>query len=144
MDIGDRFPEFNLPDENGEMFSSGCIEGMRFVVYFYKSDGSPEDAAEAVDFNGYYPKLILRNILTIGISGDPPDSHRSLIANNNLKIKLLSDSDGGLVSKVCTANEERCTFIIGKDGTVEAVWHNVSARGHADQVYDRVRSLSKL
>ena len=37
----------------------------------------------------------------------------------------------------------RSTFIVGKDGTVEAAWHAVKVKGHVDIVYDTVKSLLK-
>ena len=35
----------------------------------------------------------------------------------------------------------RSTFIIGKDGKVEACWYKVKVDGHADMVYSTVKSL---
>ena len=38
MDVGDRFPDFVLKDENGEEFDSRMLEGIRHIVYFYPPD----------------------------------------------------------------------------------------------------------
>ena len=34
LDVGDSFPHFILPDENGEIFDSKYLEGIRYIVYF--------------------------------------------------------------------------------------------------------------
>ena len=41
MDVGDRFPDFVLKDENGEEFDSRMLEGIRHIVYFYPRDNTP-------------------------------------------------------------------------------------------------------
>ena len=74
------------------------------------------------------------------------------IAKNELKCKLLSDSDHTLMEQVGAWGKKmmygkevegtiRSTFIIGKDGKVEACWYKVKVDGHADTVYSTVKSL---
>ena len=41
MEVGDKFPAFRLPDENGQTFDSAMLEGVMFVVYFYPRDNTP-------------------------------------------------------------------------------------------------------
>ena len=95
---------------------------------------------------------MIRNVPVIGISKDSPESHRKFIAKNDLKFKLLSDSDHTLMEQVGAWGKKmmygkevegtiRSTFIIGKDGKVEACWYKVKVDGHADMVYSTVKSL---
>ncbi|MFA6679483.1 MAG: peroxiredoxin [Candidatus Methanomethylophilaceae archaeon] len=148
MERGDRFPDFKLLDENGEIFDSKMLEGVRFIMYLYSGDNDLESVIEASDFNDVYPKLILRNIPIIGVSGDDPVSHQKFIKTNGLKIKLLTDTDHEFSKKVDAWKETEgvvsSTFVINKKGTIDVVWHNVIVKGHADQVYDRVKSMMKL
>jgi len=148
MEVGDRFPDFKLLDENGEVFDSRMLEGVRFITYFYSGDGDLESVAEASNFNNIYPKLIIRNIPIVGVNGDDSVSHQRFIKNNGLKIKLLTDADYTLIKKVDAWEETqgvvRSTFVIDKKGIIDAVWHNVIVKDHAEQVYDRVKSLMKL
>ena len=154
MEIGDRFPDFTLPDENGEEFSSSSLEGVRYVIYFYSKDNTPGCTKEAQEFTALFPKFMLRNIPIIGVSKDSSASHRKFIDSKELKIKLLSDPNHELMEKVGawgtkisygkeTVGTIRSTFIVGKDGSIEAVWHNVKAGGHAEKVFDRALSLFK-
>ncbi|MBS7382154.1 MAG: peroxiredoxin [Candidatus Methanomethylophilaceae archaeon] len=152
MDVGDSFPHFILPDENGEIFDSKYLEGIRYIVYFYPKDNTSGCTKEAQTFNEVYTKLMIRNVPVIGISKDSPESHRKFIAKNDLKFKLLSDSDHTLMEQVGAWGKKmmygkevegtiRSTFIIGKDGKVEACWYKVKVDGHADTVYSTVKSL---
>ena len=152
LDVGDSFPHFILPDENGEIFYSKYLEGIRYIVYFYPKDNTSGCTKEAQTFNEVYTKLMIRNVPVIGISKDSPESHSKFIAKNDLKFKLLSDSDHTLMEQVGAWGKKmmygkevegtiRSTFIIGKDGKVEACWYKVKVDGHADMVYFTVKSL---
>ena len=121
-------------------------------MYFYPKDNTSGCTKEAQTFNEVYTKLMIRNVPVIGISKDSPESHRKFIAKNDLKFKLLSDSDHTLMEQVGAWGKKmmygkevegtiRSTFIIGKDGKVEACWYKVKVDGHADTVYSTVKSL---
>lgn len=155
MEIGDRFPDYLLADENGEMFDSRALSGVSHVIYFYPRDNTSGCTREAVDFSGLTVNFMLRNVAVIGVSRDSPASHRKFIDKNGLKIKLLSDPDHSLTEaagawgkKMMYGKETegviRSTFIVGKDGKVEAVWKKVKVDGHAQEVLDKVVSLSKI
>lgn len=154
MEIGDKFPDFLLADENGEMFDSKALAGLRHVIYFYPKDNTSGCTREAVDFSELIVNFMLRNIAVIGVSRDSPATHRKFIDKNGLKIKLLSDPDhtlteavGAWGKKVMYGKEVegviRSTFIIGRDGRVEAAWKKVKVDGHAQAVLDRAVSLTK-
>ena len=72
MEVGDRFPDFVLKDENGEEFDSRMLDGVRHIVYFYPKDNTPGCTKEAVEFTAMVPKLMMRNIPIIGIARTPP------------------------------------------------------------------------
>jgi peroxiredoxin Q/BCP len=152
MDVGDPFPDFALPDENGEIFDSSSLRGIRYVIYFYPKDGTPGCTREAIGFNGRYVKFMMMNIPIIGVSKDSPESHRRFREKNGLKMKLLSDADAGLMKRAGVWGLKknygkeyegtiRSTFIVGKDGMIEAVWSNVKIDGHAYAVDDRLHDI---
>lgn len=154
MEVGEKFPSFKLKDEDGMEFDSSFLEGMRYVIYFYSRDNTAGCTKEAEEFSAAFPKLTMRNIPVIGVSKDSPESHRKFIDSKGLKVKLLSDPDHALMEQVGAWGEKkmygkvvegtiRSTFIIGRDGTVEAAWRNVKVTGHVDKVVDKAMSLSK-
>ncbi len=152
MDVGERFPAFILSDENGQTFDSAMLEGVTFVLYFYPRDNTPGCTKEALGFNDIYKKLMVRNIPIIGVSKDSPESHRKFADKNGLRFKLLSDPELRLIKaagawgkKIMYGKETegtvRSTYIVGKDGKVEAVWPKVRVEGHADEVYAKIKQL---
>ena len=154
MEVGDRFPEFRLMDENGEYLDSSTLEGIRYVIYFYSKDNTPGCTKEAEEFSASIAQFMLRNIPVIGVSRDSSDSHRRFIDGHQLKVKLLSDPEHELMEKAGawgpkvsygkeTVGTIRSTFIVGKDGTVEAAWRNVKVAGHVEKVLSSAVSCSK-
>ena len=154
MEVGDVFPAFRLKDENGEDLDSSTLEGIRYVIYFYPKDNTPGCTREAEEFSASIAQFMLRNIPVIGVSKDSPESHRKFIDGHQLKVKLLSDTDHELMEKVGawgtkvsygkeTVGTIRSTFIVGKDGRVEAIWRNVKVAGHVDKVLSCAVSCSK-
>ncbi len=145
MEVGDRFPSFRLKDENGEELDSSTLEGIRYVVYFYSKDSTPGCTKEAEEFSANFTNFMLRNIPVFGVSKDSVDSHKKFIEKYQLKVKLLSDPDKELMQAVGawgpkvsygkeTIGTIRSTFLVGKDGKVEAAWRNVKVAGHVDKV----------
>jgi peroxiredoxin len=154
MEKGDKFPAFVLQDENGEEFDSRQLEGIRYVIYFYPKDNTAGCTTEAKDFTDAFPNFMLRNIPVIGVSKDSVRSHRNFMDKHQLKVKLLSDPEHVLMEKVGawgtkvsygkeTVGTIRSTFIVGKDGTVEAAWRNVKVAGHVQKVLDTAVGLAK-
>jgi Peroxiredoxin len=152
MNVGDEFPHFVLSDENGEDFDSSSLSGLRFVIYFYSKDGTSGCTREAQEFSALYPKFMLRNIPIIGVSKDTSPTHRKFIDKNSLKIKLLSDQDHKLMEEIGVwgtkmmygkevQGTKRSTFIVGKDGKIEAMWSGVKVDGHAEKVLEKAISL---
>lgn len=128
------------------------LKGIRHVIYFYPKDSTSGCTTEAKDFNEVYPKLMIMNIPIIGISRDGAASHQKFIANNGLKLKLLTDKDHELMEKVGAWGKKvmygketegviRSTFVVGKDGTIEAVWYKVKVAGHVQSVVEKIKTL---
>ena len=154
MEVGDRFPEFRLKDENGEELDSSSLDGVRYVIYFYPKDNTPGCTKEAEEFSASIGQFMMRNIPVIGVSKDSVESHRRFIDKHQLRVKLLSDPDHELMEKVGawgikvsygkeTVGTIRSTFIVGRDGTVEAAWRNVKVNGHVDKVLACAVSCAK-
>ena len=154
MQVGDRFPDFRLPDENGDIMDSKLLSNIRYIIYFYPKDNTGGCTTEAKEFSEIADSLMIRNVPIFGVSRDSGQSHRNFIEKHGLKIKLLTDKDHELMEKVGAWGMKkmygkdvegviRSTFVVGKDGKVEAAWHAVKVNGHVQIVYDTVKSLLK-
>lgn len=145
LDIGDKIPQFVLPNQDGEMVKSSQFEGNPLVVYFYPRDSSPACTIEACSFRDYYPKFKKRKIPVIGISTDDIASHKRFCVNNKLLFILLSDPVKNTINAFGAWGEKkifgvprkgiiRATFIIDSEGRVKNVFPRVKPAGHAAEV----------
>ena len=152
MDVGERFPDYVLTDDSGAEFDSRTMAGKRYVLYFYPKDNTSGCTTEAKDFTAAAPSLAEKGIEVIGVSRDSTASHQNFKRKQELTIRLLTDADHSLMEKVGAwglktnygktfEGVKRTTFVIGPDGTVEAVWNNVKVAGHVAKVVEKVGSL---
>lgn len=135
-----QLPDFVLKDENGEALDSSFLKGMRMVVCFIPDLGE-ESVEQLCDFDSIYQKLMIRNIVTLMVVKAECTELRSVMDEQGLKVKLLSDLDEGLVN--ACGLEGRATVMVSKEGEIVSSWSSVRPSGHADAVYDKVKSLFK-
>ena len=152
MDAGERFPDYVLTDDSGAEFDSRSMAGKRYVLYFYPKDNTSGCTTEAKDFTAASADFAALGMEVIGVSRDSTASHQNFKRKQELTIRLLTDADHSLMEKVGAwglktnygktfEGVKRTTFIIGKDGIVEAVWNNVKVAGHVAKVLDKAKSL---
>lgn len=154
MEIGDRFPDFRLPDADGNILDSADLEGVTYILYFYPRDNTSGCTKEALGFNEVFERLAARKVRIIGVSKDSPGSHRKFADKYDLKFTLLSDQDLQLIKAAGawgkkmmygreTEGTVRSTYIVGPDGTVKAAWPKVRVEGHAAQVCSEAERLTE-
>lgn len=135
-----KFPEFNLPDQNGRVRSlEEFRDRLYLVIYFYPRDNTPGCTLEAKEFTGRLDEFHRLGAEVIGISTQTPESHIKFCADHDLKHILLSDGDKRLVKDLgiqsgLTRMAKRTTYLITPVGEIIHVWRNVGAAGHAEEV----------
>src|SRR6185312_4989724 len=93
--VGDRAPDFALPNAAGEMVRLSDFRGKRDVVlYFYPKDNTPGCTAEACSFRDNYDAISGLDAEVLGISSDSQASHEGFAAQYRLPFPLLSDEGG--------------------------------------------------
>ena len=143
--IGKPAPAFCLPDADNTRI---CLEQFRqkwVVLYFYPRDNTPGCTIEAMQFNASLEQFASLGAQVIGVSKDPPASHRAFAEKHNLSVLLLSDVDHtvleayGAWKPVNIFGKEvlgtgRDTVLIDPAGMIVAVWRKVNPKGHAAEV----------
>jgi len=143
--IGKKAAAFCLPDAEGTSICLDRFGGRWVVLYFYPKDNTPGCTIEAMQFNAALEKFADLGAQVIGVSADSSESHQKFAEKHNLSILLLSDTDHAVLKaydswkpKTMFGREflgiQRDTFLIDPEGTIVAVWRNVSPKGHADEV----------
>jgi len=152
--IGDKAPDFTLPQDGGTDVTLSDLRSKAVVLYFYPRDDTPGCTVEAIDFTALAPQFEAAGAVVVGISKDTVAKHGKFRAKHDLGIALLSDVQG----EVCEAygvwvektmygrssmGIERATFLIGPDGKLAQIWRKVKVPGHANEVLEAARALSQ-
>lgn len=90
--IGDRAPDFALPDQDGrEQRLSKLLNGQALILYFYPADFTPGCTKEACDIRDLHTKILSTGLCIVGVSPQAPESHRRFREQHHLPFMLLSD-----------------------------------------------------
>ncbi len=145
LKIGDRAPDFSLPDKDGNLVSISDFRGKKVVLYFYPKDNTPGCTRQACAFAGLYGEFQKKNIEVIGISRDSVSSHAKFAEKYGLPFILLSDPELDVIKAYGVWQEKklygkvsfgvvRTTFIINEEGTIEAVMPRVKPDTNAAEI----------
>jgi peroxiredoxin Q/BCP len=126
---GQPAPDFELPDQNGNVVRLSQFRGHRAVViFFYPKDDTAGCTVEACGFRDNFPEFDRRGTEVIGISSDSGDSHQQFSTKFDLPFTLLSDAKGrvrrlygasGLFGGLIPG---RVTYVIDRSGIVRHVF----------------------
>ncbi len=160
IEVGEKAPEFTLPNQDGKEVSLAEYAGKWLVLYFYPKDNTSGCTKEACDFTDELENFTSLNASILGVSRDDAKSHRKFIHQHGLGIDLLSDPQAdvhkeygawGMKKQYGKEYEGtiRSTFIIDPEGKVAEVWRNVRVRTkrkgeeitHASKVQEKLAEL---
>ncbi len=146
--LGDHAPDFDRPNQRGEVVSLRAYQGHRVVVlYFYPKDNTLICTREACGFRDAYADFASVGAIVIGVSGDTVEQHVAFTAKHALPFHLLSDADGALrqlygVPKTLGIFPGRVTYVIDKQGIVRHVFNaQFTADRHVSEALQVVREL---
>lgn len=150
LEVGDKIPVFSSKDNNGNVFESSSIIGVKPVVfYFYPKDNTPGCTAQACSFRDQYEDFRDLGAEVIGISSDSLESHQNFISKYKLPFILLSDSDKklrnlfGVKPDLFGLIPGRVTFVIDKNGLIQMVFDSMNAKKHIPAALDFIRQNIK-
>ena len=145
LKIGDRMPDFEVVDQDGNKVSSKDFIGKKTVIYFYPKDNTSGCTAEACSIRDNFEALIAKGYNVVGVSKDSAASHRKFIEKYELPFTLLSDTSTQMLQAFGAWGEKkmygktvlgtiRRTFIFDEDGILERIIEKVDTKNHADQI----------
>jgi peroxiredoxin Q/BCP len=152
---GQPAPLFDLPDADMSMVSLAEFRNHHNVVlYFYPRDDTPGCTMEAIDFSDHEEEFVQLKTVVLGVSMDDCLSHGSFRDKHGLSVRLLADVEGEICRSYGVLQEKeldgrkktgilRSTFIVDRKGILRHALYGVNPRGHAAEVLDLVRSVSK-
>jgi thioredoxin-dependent peroxiredoxin len=153
LKTGEKAPDFCLTGDRGQI----CLKDLRgkwVILYFYPKDMTSGCTLEALEFTDLNNDFEKKGAVILGVSADSVESHAKFREKKNLKHRLLSDVDKSTLeaydvwqTKKMYGKEFkgiiRSTYLIDKDGIIAYIWQKVSPGGHAEEVLEKVKELSK-
>lgn len=145
LNVGDKAPEFNLPDKDGNMVSIKDLKGQKVVLYFYPKDSTPGCTRQACAFRDNMSAYNDLGVKVIGISKDSQKAHTNFTTKNELNFTLLSDPELQAIQAYGVWQEKkmygkvsmgvvRTTFLIDENGFIEKVYPKVKPDTNAAEI----------
>ena len=152
IQVGQQAPSFEVEDNDGQKIELSDLTGTGTVFYFYPKDDTPGCTVEAQDFTRLQNEFENLGFKIYGVSKDSVTSHQKFITKCDLRIPLLSDTEGKMVEDFSAWGEKknygktylgiiRSTVVTDAEGKVIKHYPNVRAKGHAERVLDDLKKL---
>ena len=147
LKIGDKMPEFEVVDQDGNVVSSKDFIGKKTIVYFYPKDNTPGCTRQACAFGESYEAFQAKNTVVIGISKDSAASHLRFAEKYHLPFILLSDPELQAIQAYGVWQEKklygkvsmgvvRSTYLIDERGMIEKVMPKVKPDTNAGELLE--------
>jgi peroxiredoxin Q/BCP len=146
--IGGTAPDFELPDQAGQLHSLEDYRDRWVVLFFYPKDHTPGCTTEVCQFRDNIFAFREANAQILGISLDDVESHREFAEQYELPFPLLADIDGkaaaayGVVTRMLGMRlAKRETFLVDPLGRVAKHYTDVNPATHAQEVLADLETL---
>ena len=145
LKIGNKAPDFESINQNGDKVKLSDFIGKKVVLYFYPRDNTPGCTTQACNLKDNYNTLQQNGYTILGISKDSPKSHQKFINKFDLPFDLIADEDQNVHMKYGTWIEKsmygknymgtaRWTFLIDEKGNIENIIQKVKTKEHTSQI----------
>ena len=129
LEVGTKAPDFELPDQNGELHKLSDYLGKKVILYFYPKDNTPGCTKQACGFSELFPQFSEKGALILGVSKDSIASHKKFEEKYGLTFTLLSDTERKVIELYDVWKEKknygkvsmgvvRTTYLIDENGFI--------------------------
>ena len=129
LEVGTKAPDFELPDQNGDMHKLSDYAGKKVILYFYPKDNTPGCTKQAYGFSERYAQFMAKDVVILGVSKDSVASHKKFEEKYGLKFTLLSDTERKVIEAYDVWKEKknygkvsmgvvRTTYLIDEQGVI--------------------------
>jgi peroxiredoxin Q/BCP len=152
LKIGDKAPNFTLPDQADEKHSLSDYLGKWVLIYFYPKDNTPGCTVESCALRDSIEDIRKGGAEVLGISTDSVKSHFGFADKYKLPFPILSDAEKEVVNlygvwgkKKFMGREylgtNRASFLIDGRGKIVKIYEKVKPLGHAKEVLKDLEAL---
>jgi peroxiredoxin Q/BCP len=145
LKVGDKLPQFEGTNQDGETVTSEKLIGKKLVVFFYPKAMTPGCTAEACNLNENYEYLKKQGFQVLGISADSVAKQKKFHEKYNFEYDLIADENRDIIEKFGVWQLKkfmgrefmgivRTTFIFDENGICTEVIEKVKTKEHASQI----------
>ena len=135
LKVGDKAPDFNLLDQQGNKVKLSSFRGRSVLVYFYPKADTPGCTAQACGLRDVMGDI--GDAAVLGISPDPPAKQAKFDQKYGLGFPLLADEDHSVAEAYGVWTEKsmygkkymgilRSAFLVDEKGKLAEVWYKIS------------------
>ena len=128
IEVGQKAPDFTLPDHSGQEVSLSDFAGRRLLLVFYPLDFSPVCTDQLAAYQEISPQFEAAGVDVVGISVDSAFAHAAFREKLGIETSLLADFEPkGAVASAYGAylgqagHSNRSLVLVDADGVVEWV-----------------------
>ncbi|MCL6294959.1 thioredoxin-dependent thiol peroxidase [Jejuia spongiicola] len=147
LKVGDKAPNFEAYDEQGNIVKLSDYKGKKLVVFFYPKANTPTCTVEACNLRDEYTVLQEQGYEILGVSADTQKKQSNFKKKFNFPYPLLADVDKIVINAFGVWGEKkfmgrifdgihRLTFVIDENGIIEKIIDKVKAKIHATQILE--------
>ena len=134
---GDKAPELNLEDQNGETVKLSSFKGRKVCVYFYPKADTPGCTQQSCGLRDIAAQV--GDTAIVGISPDKSAKQKKFDDKYSLGFPLLADTEHTVAEAYGVWKEksmygrsymgiERSAFLIDEKGKIAEAWYKVSPK----------------
>ena len=147
LETGTAAPDFELPDQDGNMRRLSDYRGKKVILYFYAKDNTAGCTKQACGFAERYPQISEKGAVVLGVSKDSVKSHRNFADKYSLPFTILSDEDHKVMELYDVWKEKknygktymgavRTTYLIDEAGIIIQAMGKVKAADNPQQMLE--------
>lgn len=147
LKVGDKLPNFEGTNQEGETVNSENLIGKKLIVFFYPQANTPTCTVEACNLSDNYSQLEKAGFQLLGISGDSVKKQKNFHSKFAFPYDLIADENRDIIEKFGVWQEKktfgktymgivRTTFIFDEKGICTRVIDKVTSKMAAEQILE--------
>lgn len=154
LETGSKAPDFELPDQNGQLHRLSDYRGKKVILYFYPKDSTAGCTKQACGYSERYELFGARGAAVLGVSRDSVASHKRFEEKNGLTFPILSDPERTVIEAYDVWKEKknygkvsmgvvRTTYLIDEDGIIIMANDKVKAAEDPEKMLQALGETSR-
>ena len=145
LKIGDKAPDFQAKDQDGNIISLSDYKEKKLVLFFYPKASTPGCTVEACNLRDNYERFQSSGYEILGVSADSEKRQSNFRNNYDFPYPLLADEGKTVINAFGVWGPKkfmgrefdgiyRTTFVIDEHGVIEDVITKVKTKEHTSQI----------